>query len=127
MTPYKCSQHPPKFFCDECSPPSEREKDIAAGLTEWMPKPPNVKVPKWTRSEDLSICDVGPWKLRVTKETDEDDGKVYWEVDVTGPGAPEHLQYFDFEPHSTCEDAEYDAVIKVSSIAGILEPLQRYL
>ena len=86
-----------------------------------------VKVPEWVRSDVTSICCVGPWKLRVTKETDEADGEMYWEVDITGPRAAEYLQYFDLETHSTREDAEWDAVTKVSGIADILEPLQRYL
>lgn len=32
MTLFKCGQHPSTFYCDDCSPPSEREKDIEAGL-----------------------------------------------------------------------------------------------
>lgn len=31
MVLFKCNRHSSKFYCDECSPPSERDKDQAAG------------------------------------------------------------------------------------------------
>ena len=34
MTLFTHSKHSSKHFCDECSPPSEREKDVEAGLTK---------------------------------------------------------------------------------------------
>lgn len=32
MTTFKCGQHSSTFYCEDCSPPSERAKDIEAGL-----------------------------------------------------------------------------------------------
>lgn len=31
MTLFKCNHHSTTFYCDDCSPPSTREEDIAAG------------------------------------------------------------------------------------------------
>jgi hypothetical protein len=86
-----------------------------------------VKVPEWDRTQDKSVARIGPWTATCAKEVDEDDGTIFWEVDVEGPWAADYLQYFDSEYHGDRTDAEWDAVCKVSGIAGILEPLQRYL
>lgn len=88
---------------------------------------PNVKLPKWDRTEHKSTARIGPWTAVCTEQVDEDDETIYWEVSIEGPWAGDYLQYFDPEYHGRRTDAEWDATCKVSGIAGILEPLQRYL
>ncbi len=87
---------------------------------------PGVKLPTFDRTPDQSVSQIGPWTAVCKKEVDE-DGDESWEIEIRGPLAAFYLQYDDAEFHADRADAEMDALSKVSAIAAILEPLQRYL
>ncbi len=91
----------------------------------------DVKTPTWDRArlgeENRSVCTIGPWTATCVPEVDE-DGDLFWVVkSIDGPYSKEHAEYWDDEYHSTQEDAEYEAIRRISCIADLLEPLQRYL
>lgn len=89
-------------------------------LTHW-----SVKVPKWTRTDDLSECVVGPWTVKVLAVVEE--GDTCWNIKIKGPFV-ELVREFWEQPDST-ERAyvEVEAIHRLSKLADVLEPLQRYL